>query len=257
MIDLHCHVLPAVDDGPATPQDALALARGAREDGIATIVATPHVDAKHPHVGAALVRAGVRDLQQRLDVAGIDVRILPGAEVAATQAAELDDEQLRALTLGGSPWLLLECPLEGSPVPWFLGIARTLARRGHRLLLAHPERSPLFLRTPELLDALVDDGMLVQVTAAALTARYGRGVRELALRLVRRELVHVVASDGHGRHRPARIGAELRQAGIAPPLADWLARAAPAALLAGEPLPPRPPLAPRPRRRGVLRLVGR
>ncbi len=257
MIDLHCHVLPGVDDGPATLQDALALARGARDDGITTIVATPHVDAKHPHVDAALVHAAVPALQRRLDVAGIDVRIVPGAEVAATQAAELGDEQLRALALGDGPWLLLECPLEGSPVPWFVGIARMLARRGHRVLLAHPERSPLFLRTPELLDALVADGMLVQVTAAALNARYGRTVRDLALRLVERELVHVVASDGHGRHRPARIGADLEQAGIDPVLADWLARAAPAALLAGEPLPPQPPRAPRQRRRGVLRLVGR
>lgn len=257
MIDLHCHVLPGVDDGPASLGDALALARDARADGITTIAATPHVDAKHRHVDAALVRTAVPTLQRSLDAAEIDVRVVPGAEVAATRAVELGDAELRALTLGGGPWLLLECPLETSRVPWFMGVARMLARRGHRLLLAHPERSPLFLRAPDLLDELVDEGMLAQVTAGALAGRYGRTVRDVALRLLERETVHVVASDGHGQQRPARIGAELELAGIEPALAQWLACDAPAALLAGDALPPRPAVAPPALRRRALRLVGR
>ena len=240
MIDLHCHLLPGVDDGPPTLEASLALARRAREDGIATIAATPHVDWEHLGNDAARIGAGVRALQPEIDAAGVDLRVVPGAEVAHLRALELDDAQLRALTLGGGPWLLLECPLSQAAAPGFVTAARVLAGRGHRLLLAHPERSPVFLRDPALLERLVEEGMLAQVTAGALTGRFGRTVRDLAVRLIERRAIHVVASDGHGESRPATIARELAEAGIAPALGDWMARDVPEALLAGDPIPARP-----------------
>jgi protein-tyrosine phosphatase len=257
MIDLHCHVLPGIDDGPATVEGAIALARGARADGITTIAATPHVDASYPEIRAAPIRAAVRELERRLDIAGVDIRIVPGAEVAATRAAELDDAELRNLTLGRGPWLLLECPLSRTQAPGFTRLAQSIAWRGHRVLLAHPERSPVFLRSPQLLDELIADGMLAQVTAGALSGQYGRPVRDLALQMVERGRAHVVASDGHGEHRPARIAAELSRAGIGAPLSTWLAHDVPAALLAGRQLPPRPEIDQRPSRGRLMRLVGR
>jgi protein-tyrosine phosphatase len=257
MIDLHCHVLPGVDDGPATVEESIALARGARDDGITTIAATPHVDWSYPAVESASIRVAVGELQIDLDAAGVEVSIVTGGEVAATRAMELDDAELRALTLGGGGWLLLECPLTVPLTPGFVDFARSLVGREHRLLLAHPERCPIFLRSPELLDELVAEGMLAQVTAGALNGRYGRSVRDLARYLVERGTAHVVASDAHGRHRPARIAGELAGTGIAPALVAWLTREVPAALLAGDGLPSRPELAPRPRRGRLLRLVGR
>jgi protein-tyrosine phosphatase len=129
--------------------------------------------------------------------------------------------------------------------------------RGHRVLLAHPERCPIFLRSPELLIELVAEGMLTQVTAGALNRRYGRTVRDFARLLMDRQVVHVIASDGHGRSRPARIRAELEQAGVDPRLGGWLARDVPAALLVGRDLPARPETASPARRERLLRLVGR
>ena len=184
MIDLHCHVLPGVDDGPPDAEAAVALARKARADGITTIAATPHVDSGHLHLNSVSIAAAVRAMQARLDAAHVDVRLVTGAEVAAMRALELDDAELKALTLGGGPWLLLECPLSATLAPGFVGIARSLAIRGHRLLLAHPERSPVFLRSPALLDELVEEGMLAQVTSGALSGRYGNTVRTLATALV-------------------------------------------------------------------------
>jgi protein-tyrosine phosphatase len=257
LIDLHCHVLPALDDGPETLEQAIALAHDAREDGTATVAATPHVDWAYPDIDAARIGAAVRGLQGQLDAAGVDVTVVPGAEVSATRAVALDDAELRELTLGGGPWLLLECPLSATMTPGFAGIARALARRGHHVLLAHPERSPLFLRSPELLEELIIEGMLAQVTAGALTGRYGRGVRELALSLVHQGTAQVVASDGHGAHRPASIAGELSETEISRELLAWLAREVPVALLAGEPLPPRPEAPPPPPRGRLLRLVGR
>jgi protein-tyrosine phosphatase len=288
MIDLHCHVLPGVDDGPATVEESIALAREAHEDGTTTIAATPHVDWIRPQINARLVRDAVTALQGELDAAGVGVRIVPGGEVASTRAIELDDDELRALTLGGGAgdsgasgggggggtsgggggggasgggggggggWLLLECPLDATVTPGFVEIARMLARRGHRLLLAHPERCPLFLRGPQLLDELVAEGMLAQVTAGALSGLYGRTVRDAAFRMVDTGAAHVVASDGHGGNRPAKIAGELTGTGLDPALIRWLTDDVPAALLAGEAPPPRPPVEPRPSRRRRIPLL--
>lgn len=257
MIDLHCHVLPGVDDGPATAQEAIALARGAYADGIRTIVATPHVDGSHPEVRSALIGAAVPALRARLERAGVDVAIETGAEVAFTQAVGLPDAELRALTLGGAGWLLLECPLIVTAAPGFGAAARMLARRGHRILLAHPERSPIFLREPDQLDELLAEGMLAQVTARSLAGRFGRPARDLALQMIARGTAHVVASDGHNANRPARIAAHLSSAGLGPALARWLTCDVPAAVLAGGEIPGRPQVRALGPRRGLARLVRR
>lgn len=257
MIDLHCHVLPGLDDGPATFEEAIDLARGARADGIRTIAATPHVDWSHPSIDSSRIQVATRALQARLDAAGVGVRVVQGGELAAGRARELDDAELRALSLGGAGWLLLECPLLATLAPGFLQSARSLVMRGHRVVLAHPERCPIFLRSPDKLYALVAEGMLAQVTAGALNRRFGRTVRDLAVRLMDSGAVHVVASDGHGGSRPARIGSELATAGIDPKLAAWYAHDAPAAILAGREPPPRPAVRPHHRHERLLRLVGR
>jgi protein-tyrosine phosphatase len=257
MIDLHCHVLPGVDDGPGTIEEAIALARGAEGDGIATIAATPHVDSAHPSIDSGLIRTRVRELQTRLEAARVGVRIVTGAELGSSRAMELDDAELRRLSLGGGGWLLLECPIAATLTPGFTGIARALAARGHGILLAHPERCPLFLRSPQLLDELIAEGMLAQVTAGALRGQFGRVVRDFALGLIERDTAQVIASDGHGSHRPARIARELEGTRIDQALTTWLAHDVPAALLTGAELPPRPETAPRRPRRHLLRLAGR
>jgi protein-tyrosine phosphatase len=257
MIDLHCHVLPGVDDGPATEQEAIELARGARADGITKIVATPHIDGDYPNLRSGVIRGVVRALQSRLDAARVDVTLETGAEVSFTQALGLDDAELGALTLGGGGWLLLECPLGGTATPGFTAAARTLVVRGHRVLLAHPERCPIFLRSPEALEELVAEGMLAQVTARALSGGFGRTVRDLALHLVERGTAQVVASDGHGGHRPASIAQPLRGIPMDPALREWLTLEMPSAVLAGAALPERPDVrSTRPRGR-LSRLVRR
>ena len=259
MIDLHCHVLPGVDDGPATPEVAIELVRAAQADGITAIAATPHIDGLHRPLSSGQIRAAVRALQTRLHAARVEVQITTGAELALTRAVALDDAELAALSLGRGGWLLLECPLSHTATPGFTTAARVLARRGHQLLLAHPERCPLFVRSPHELEDLLDEGMLAQVTARALNGGFGRTARDLARYLVDRGMAHVVASDGHGPGRPAKLAAPLARTSLAPSLIDWLTREVPAALLAGAELPPRPrgidtePA----RRRRLARLVGR
>ena len=258
MIDLHCHVLPGVDDGPASMEESVALARVAESVGIETLVATPHVSFDmRTHSG--MVETGVEMVAARIAAEGIGVTIRPGGEVDAAWAAGLDDGELARLRLGGGEWLLVECPLARA-APGFEVVVRSLQARGHRIVLAHPERSPVLRRDPRLLRSLVRQGMLSSVTAASLVGRFGREVREFSFALVEEELVHNVTSDAHdpvGRApelRGALVAADADLPGLADRI-DWLTVQVPAAILDGGSLPPPPGPTPRrpPPRRGLLR----
>jgi protein-tyrosine phosphatase len=249
VIDLHSHVLPGIDDGPAALEGSLALARAAVAQGTGTLVATPHVNSRYPN-DADTIAGLVRQLADRLEAEGIPLALLAGAEIAVTRVAEIEPSQLHRLALGGGPWLLVEPPFT-SVVAGLDSIVRDLLRRGHRVLLAHPERCPAFRRDPRMLESLVRDGVLTSITAGSLTGRFGSEVRRFSQRLMEAEVVHNVASDAHDDSgRPPSIAEELQAAGVGP-LGDWLTEEVPAAILAGDEIPPRPSLtlaAARPRR---------
>lgn len=252
MIDLHSHVLPGIDDGPASLEGSLALARAAAQSGVRTLIATPHIDHSYGLAPASVAEA-VQRLAARLREEEIALEVLPGGEVALSRCPELRDEELRAVSLGGGPYILLESPLQAAAIGLESAVF-DLHVRGFRVLLAHPERSPVFMRDPDTLRRLVEQGALCQITAGSLLGRFGRTVRSFSLTLLREGLVHDVASDAHdAQRRPPGLREGLAAAegdvrGLNDQIA-WLTEQAPAAILRGEPLPPRPEL---PQRRGLL-----
>lgn len=243
MIDLHCHVLPGVDDGPRALTDALALARVAASAGTTTLVATPHIN-RHWPLDPLEVPARVAALQEQLDANGIALELRAGGEIAIPRLPELSSDELDALRLGGGPYVLLECPLE--PATWdFDAVLLRLRERGESILLAHPERCPLFQREPERLARLVDAGLLCSITAGSMWGQFGELVRVFTAEILRAGLVHDVASDAHSsERRPPGIGqAFVQMESYLPGIseqAEWLTRLVPAAILSGEPLPPCP-----------------
>jgi protein-tyrosine phosphatase len=255
MIDLHCHALPGIDDGPETIEGSLVLMRAARAVGIDTVVATPHVNSRTPN-DADTIGALTAALNERLVRERVDVTVLPGAEIAITHLAELDPAELPRLTLGGGGWLLMEPPF--TPVaPGLEGLVIGLLNKDHRVVLAHPERCPALQRDRRVVPRLVDAGVLMSITAGSLVGRFGSEVRGYALELARAGLIHNVTSDAHDtdKRRPGLLE-ELEQAGLAP-LAGWLTEAVPAAIVSGADIPS-PPAdafdhARRPRRRWHLR----
>ena len=238
MIDLHCHLLPGIDDGPADIEGSLELARAASAAGTRTIVATPHVSARYRNDAATIARL-VEELNRRFAAEEIAIEVRRGAEVALTSALEMAPEQLAGLGLGGGSWLLIEPPF----TPAASGIDSILLdilARGHRVVLAHPERCPAFQRDPAVLEAVIRAGVITSITAGSLSGRFGREVRRFALALARDGLVHNVASDAHEHlKRGPQIASELRGSGLEP-LADWLTCEVPAAILADAEIPPAP-----------------
>jgi protein-tyrosine phosphatase len=238
MIDLHCHVLPGIDDGPATIDGSLALARAASAAGIETLVATPHVSTRYPNDAATIARL-VEDLNARLAAESIALEVRAGAELAATHIGELAPDELDRLGLGGGHWLLLEPPF-AAVVAGLAETAAELQDRGHRLLLAHPERCEAFQRDPRTLYALIRAGVCTSITASSLVGRFGTKPRRFALALLKEGLVHNVTSDAHDDvRRPPGMVAEIADAGFAA-LSEWLTHDVPAAILADQELPPRP-----------------
>jgi protein-tyrosine phosphatase len=256
VIDLHTHVLPGIDDGPETIEGSLELARAALAAGTRTLVATPHINRAYGN-DPPRVRDAADRLRERLAQEAVELELLTGGEISTGRLPRLSDEELGALRLGDGPYLLIEAPLTAGGAWQLTEIVERLIDDGHGVLLAHPERCPGLQRDPGLLRGLVARGALCSITAGALTGQFGRTVNRFALDLLREGLVHDVASDTHDTHRrPPDLREPLTSAatqlqGLEGQV-KWLTQDAPAAILAGEPLPERPPLPSRGWRERVL-----
>jgi protein-tyrosine phosphatase len=239
MIDLHCHVLPGIDDGPATLEDSVAIARASAAAGVQTIVATPHVSWDYPNDAETIARL-VDQVNERLAQEQIALTVRRGAELAFTRIADIPESELGELGLGNGGWLLVEPPFTPS-VTGLENVIAGLRARGHEVVLAHPERCPAFHRDRDALVRLSASGVACSITAGSLIGRFGREVRRFALSLVEAGLVHNVASDAHDAvRRPPGLAAELDEAGLGG-LRAWTTEAVPQAIITGQPLPPRPP----------------
>lgn len=257
MIDLHCHLLPGIDDGPRTPEEAVELARAFTAAGITTAVATPHVSWTYRNDSEVIAR-GAESLRAQLRESGIALEVRDGAEIALTRAGDLPDEELARLGLGKGRWLLTEPPLGHAVAAAVAEGVTALARRGHEILLAHPERCPAFHRDPRALRELAGAGVLMSLTASSFSGAFGRTVQRFARTMAAEGLVHNVVSDAHDpRRRPPAIGEGIRAAGLQE-LAPWLTEEVPTAILDGEPIPERPRgAAPAQQRGGLAGRLGR
>jgi protein-tyrosine phosphatase len=253
VIDLHAHILPGIDDGPPTLDASVAMASAAVVAGTRVVAATSHINRGFGLLPEDLVPA--RELvAERLRAEGIPLEVVQGGEVSVSRVADLDEADLRALTLGGGPWLLLECPLSPA-APTIEPAEAALRRRGLQVLIAHPERSPGFMRSPAALERLLGMGALAQLTSTAFSGRVGDTVRKVGVEILEGEVAHVIASDGHGADgRPPDLLCALdafeRRYEDPRELFDWMTVGVPGAIVAGEQPPPRPPM---PRRRGLIR----
>lgn len=218
MIDIHCHVLPGIDDGPATWEDSLAMARMAADDGVSHWIATPHQLGQYRRNSGATIRGLVSELNRRLASIGVDLQVMPGADV------RIEADMIELLTTGDVLTLgdhgrhvLLELPHE-----LYFPLEPLLAKlKQHRItgILSHPERNHGILETPAVLQPLIDAGCLMQVTAGSITGAFGDRSRALSESMLAQNQVHFVASDGHGttRRRPRMKAAFQRVSELTDP----------------------------------------
>src|SRR2546429_900999 len=162
MIDLHCHIVPGLDDGAPELDTSIAMARVAENDGIRVIATTPHIRDDHPFDPKEIAPLTAK-LNENLRDVGVELRVVPGGELAISKSSELDDETLRTLCLGGDGgYLLVESPYTHATDLLERDLFN-LQLRGFRVILAHPERSPSFIANPGRLAALVERGVMCSV----------------------------------------------------------------------------------------------
>ena len=204
MIDIHHHCLPGVDDGPRDWDEAVALCRLAADDGIETIIATPHVlRGRWQNESREALEQLAAELQQRL---GDSPRILLGSEYFfAHDIAEVLASGSGIIPLGASRYVLVEFASHGVP-PFVEQPFYRVQLDGWTPVIAHPERNAAFQAKPEMLTSLVDHGARTQVTAASLVGDFGPEARQAAFDWIDAGIVHFVASDAHNtKKRPPRM----------------------------------------------------
>jgi protein-tyrosine phosphatase len=190
VIDIHCHILPGIDDGPEHPDESVEMARIAFSDGITKIVATPHIkDILHP---ANSIGEKIAALSAQLAEKNIPVQIFRGADVSVL----LDVSLLQCYTINSTPYILIEFPHTHLPRNAVELLFR-LMTSGFRPIITHPERNLSVLTNPDLLFELLHTGISVQITAGSLTGDFGVDIRECALYLMKKGVVSFIATDAH------------------------------------------------------------
>jgi len=206
MVDLHCHILWDIDDGPADLAGSLAMARLAAADGTRRLVATPHVG-RFMHA-PELIAARVAELNAALAAEGLALEILTGGD----NLYNLGADSLARYSINGTCYTLIEFPHSHLPVDAGDSIFDAL-NHGLLPIITHPERNPSIVQNPELLFELVERGALVQLTADSLTGGFGPAAKACARYLLKKQVVHFLASDGHSaEYRPPTLSAGLKAA---------------------------------------------
>lgn len=202
MVDIHCHILPATDDGAISLEESVAMCRAAADDGIEVIVCTPHMfDGVHttPERGAILER-----IEQVTAACEGKIKLLPGGEVRYSHEIfqEAKDPQTR-IKLNGTSYMLLEFAFQMVPANIEMTIFQML-QAGVTPVIAHPERNKRIQKQPEILASLIERGAFSQLDAGSLTKSFGAEPYESAKRIIEAGMAHFIATDAHHleRRRP-------------------------------------------------------
>lgn len=197
MIDIHSHILPGIDDGAKDINDSLALARGAVDEGIRTIIATPHHQNGHYANKKDDILEKVAELNTALRQESVPLTVLPGQETRIYGEILDDYQKGEILTLNnGGKYLFVELPSDHVPM-YAEQLLFEIQLEGLVPIIVHPERNRGFIERPELLFQLVKKGALTQVTGASLAGFFGKKIKKFSLQMVEANLTHFVASDAH------------------------------------------------------------
>ncbi|MFF2497401.1 tyrosine-protein phosphatase [Peribacillus sp. NPDC058075] len=197
MIDIHCHILPGVDDGSADMKESLNMARKAAEAGITHIFATPHhLNEKYVNIKSDIIdRAG--RLNESLQLENIPLTIHLGQEVRIHRDifSSLEKEEILTLDDNGT-FLLLELP-SGRVPTYTQEVIYELLLKGIKPIIVHPERNKELIGNHKLLFELVQEGALTQITSGSIIGNFGKSIQSFSKKIIEHNLAHFIATDAH------------------------------------------------------------
>jgi protein-tyrosine phosphatase len=211
LVDMHCHLLAGLDDGPRTDEEALAMCRAAYAEGTRMVTALAHQNHHYPANTPDRLRAAARRLAEALRAADVPLTVFPTAEVMVHPGIETSWRNGELLTVGDrGQFVLLEMPHRLCVD--LRGIARNLRAAGVRLILAHPEREEELLHDEGRIEELIAGGCLVQVSSGSITEPASSRDARALKRWARRGIIHLLGSDGHSpSRRPPRLAEAYRR----------------------------------------------
>ena len=196
MIDIHTHILWAVDDGPKQMEETMQLLEQAVGEGITEIIATSHSFHPQYHVDYETINNQIQLLQVQLIKNNIPLTLHTGHEVRLSDNIIPLYKAKQLHTLANSNYILLELPSHTVP-DYTINIIRELLTEGLVPIIAHPERNKAIAERPAYLERLIREGAMAQITAGSLAGHFGRTIQNLSLDLVKANLVHTYGSDVH------------------------------------------------------------
>ncbi|MCY9006787.1 tyrosine-protein phosphatase [Peribacillus frigoritolerans] len=197
MIDIHCHILPGIDDGSADMNESMNMARKAVEAGITHIFATPHhLNEKYVNVKSNIIDRAVM-LNENLHQNNIPLTIHLGQEVRIHRDifTSLEKEEILTLDDNGR-YLLLELP-SGSVPTYTQEVIYELLLKGITPIIVHPERNKELIGNHKLLFELVQEGALTQLTSGSIIGQFGKNVKSFSKKIIEHNLAHFIATDAH------------------------------------------------------------
>lgn len=207
IIDIHAHILPSMDDGPGGVDQAVMMACQAFEEGIKSIIVTPHCCNGVYDISKDDILVACRKFRGVLEDQGISITLHPGAEIRLNHDTVKQYDQGRLMTLNNSGnYLLLELP-ETFLVDGVSMLLRQFAERGVTTVIAHPERNRLILRKGAIAERFVSEGALLQITSSSLMGDFGKSVMKMAEAMVTMGIVSFIASDIHPGRRYRMVDA--------------------------------------------------
>ena len=236
MIDIHCHLLPQVDDGPKSWDAAVEMCRIAANDGITHAVATPHANHRYAY-DRVYLSSLLTQLQEKI---GPALRLSLGCDLHLSyENLERVLLEPHTYTIGETNYLLVELSNFSVPIQLTDCFVR-LGDRGLTPILTHPERNPILQQTPQRILEWAEQGCLIQVTASALTGYWGERAEIIARWLLERSAVHILASDAHDVKRRVPILSKARDVAeeiVGTEYAQALVEGNPGAIVNGQPIP--------------------
>jgi len=201
MIDIHSHVIPGISDEPDCIDESLQLLESALQNGINTVIATPHHNRSNANDKHRVIYQ-VHRLQQAAKKQDLPINLLTGLEICMYDTLLEDYKAGNLLTLASSRYMLIEFPAAGVPL-YAERIFYELEMLGIKPIIAHPERNADFIKSPDKLYNLIQKGALAQLTGSSLLGLLGRRIQVFSRKLINANLVHFIATDAHNtRERP-------------------------------------------------------
>jgi protein-tyrosine phosphatase len=212
MFDLHCHLLPAIDDGAPDFETSLAMARAFVDQGVETVACTPHILPGLYHNTGPQIRKAVASLQERLNDAGIPLKLATGADNHIVPGFVDGLKRGKLLTLGDSAYALAEPPHHVAPAR-LEDLFFNILLAGYVPVLTHPERLSWIENKYAVVQMLAARGVWMQITSGSLIGRFGRRPRYWAERMLEEGIVHILSTDAHDlKHRPPDLLEGRKQA---------------------------------------------